>query len=111
MESRIIMVELVVVYLLTLPVGGFGYGGRGFYGGGGGAGYYGGGGGYGSPGSGGSSYIGNTLLTNKKMVCYNCTTSTDTDTYTETNTCTNTTATANCSKTGNGYAKITYIGD
>ena len=45
------------------------------------------------------------------MTCYNCTTSTDASTKTESNTCYNTTATSDCSKEGNGYAKITYLGE
>ena len=61
-------------------------------------------------GSGGSGYVGNSLLISKKMVCYNCSTSTDVNTYTESNTCVHTAATSNCSKKGNGYAKITYLG-
>ena len=80
---------------------------------GGGGGWYGGGAGCGSGGfgGGGSGYIANSLLTDKKMVCYNCTTSNDTATKTESNTCHNSTATADCSKEGDGYAKITYLGD
>ena len=77
---------------------------------GGGGGYYGGGGGYiNGPGCGGSSYIGNSLLINKDMYCYNCTTSTDYDTKTQTTTCSEATPTKNCSKKGNGYAKISYL--
>ena len=62
-------------------------------------------------GGGGSGYIANPNLTNKSMYCYNCTTSNDVATKTESTTCTNATAIANCSKEGNGYAKITYLGD
>lgn len=77
---------------------------------GGGGGYYGGGaGGHGGAG-GGSSYIGNPLLTNKSMYCYNCTTSNEESTKTYSTTCHNANATENCSKEGNGYAIITYIG-
>ena len=103
------------------------------YGSGGGGGYYGGeSGGYGpqevirmvimggvyntvtetyypSGGGGGSGYIGNSLLTNKVMYCYNCTESSDESTKTISTTCTNETATTNCAKQGNGYAKITFI--
>ena len=86
----------------------FGVGGYGTTGGGGG--WYGGPGCDGGTVGGGSSYIGNSLLTNKKMVCYNCTTSNDTSTKTETNTCHNETATVDCAKEGNGYARITYLG-
>ena len=84
------------------------------YGGnGGGGGFYGGGGSSrGHSGSGGGSgYIGNTLLTNKVMYCYNCTTSSEEATKTISTTCTNKNATENCSKQGNGYAKITYLGE
>ena len=58
---------------------------------------------------GGSSYIGNSKLTDKKMVGYNCTTSTNTNTYTVSNTCTSATPTSDCSKQGNGYARITLV--
>ena len=99
--------------------GSFGQGGTGSWEeealGGGGAGFYGGGSGGGSAnngsGGGGSSYIGNSLLTNKVMYCYNCTASSDTATKTISTTCTNAAATENCSKQGNGYAKVTYIGE
>ena len=81
----------------------------------GGGGYYGGGssGGGGSNGSGGggSGYIGNNLLYNKKMVCYNCTTSDDATTKTESTRCEGLNATPECSKLGNGYARITFIGE
>ena len=70
--------------------------------GGGGAGYYGGGGG-------GSGYIGNSLLTDKSMYCYNCTTSTATNTKTISTSCSEKTPTEKCAKKGAGYAKITYI--
>ena len=75
-----------------------------------GGGLYGGKSGKHSGGAGGSGYIGNTNLINKSMYCYNCTMSTAESTKTFSTTCTNTTATANCSKLGNGYAKIVYIG-
>ena len=75
-----------------------------------GGGLYGGISGKHSGGAGGSGYIGNTNLINKSMYCYNCTMSTAESTKTFSTTCTNTTATANCSKQGNGYAKIVYIG-
>ena len=79
---------------------------------GGGGGYYGGGGGnVNAPGCGGSSYIGNSLLMNKAMYCYNCTESSETDTKTVTTTCNEETPTENCAKKGNGYAKITYLGN
>ena len=77
---------------------------------GGGGGLYGGGGGsYYRGGGGGSGYIGNTLLTNKAMYCYNCTVSNDESTKTISTTCHSATPTPNCAKEGNGYAKITLI--
>ena len=79
------------------------------WGGGGGAGLYGGSNGYGTTGAGGSGYIGNTLLTNKAMYCYNCTISNDESTKTISTTCHSATPTPNCAKEGNGYAKITLI--
>ena len=75
----------------------------------GGGGYYGGGTSWGSAGGGGSGYIGNTLLTEKSMYCYNCTESNEESIKTVSTTCTNATPTENCSKQGNGYAKITLI--
>ena len=75
----------------------------------GGGGYYGGIAGCG--GSGGSSYIGNPLLVNKSMYCYNCTTSSAEATKTVSTTCHSSNATENCAKEGNGYAIITYIGE
>ena len=80
--------------------GGSGAGGGGFYGGGAGA---------VKGGAGGSSYIGNSLLTNKVMYCYNCTESSEEATKTISATCTSATPTANCAKSGNGYARITLI--
>ena len=79
--------------------------------GGGGGGFYGGGSGLKSSGGGGSGYIGNSLLTNKVMYCYNCTASSDTATKTISTTCSKSSPTENCSKQGNGYAKVTYIGE
>ena len=83
--------------------------------GGGAGGSLGGGSGGGSAnngsGGGGSSYIGNSLLTNKVMYCYNCTASSDAATKTISTTCTKSSPTKNCSKQGNGYAKVTYIGE
>lgn len=64
-------------------LGGFGYGGRGYYGGGGGAGWYGGGGGYGSPGTGGSGYLSSSLTDSSMESGVN---------------------------EGDGHAKITYLG-
>ena len=80
-------------------------------GGGGGSGFYGGASGDSGAcyGGGGSSYIGNSLLSDKAMYCYNCTASNDTNTKTISTTCNETTSTANCAKKGNGYAKITLV--
>ena len=76
---------------------------------GGGGGYYGGSSGAAGGGTGGSGYIGNTLLYNKTMYCYNCEASSEESTKTISTTCTNKTPTENCSKQGNGYARITLI--
>ena len=99
---------------LTISNGGFGYGGN--YektqcASGGGSGLYGGGGAYynGSSAAGGSGYIGNSLLTEKSMYCYNCATSTEESTKTISTTCISETPTENCAKSGNGYARITLI--
>jgi len=96
--------------------GGFGYGGSGS-GSGGGSGLYGGGGSWncGTSAAGGSGYIGNSLLLSgttltKHMTCYNCTTSTDASTKTNTTTNVSATPIADYAKSGNGYARITYIG-
>lgn len=82
------------------------------YGGnGGGGGFYGGGGtnrGHSGAG-GGSGYIGNSLLYNKAMYCYNCEESSEESTKTISTTCTSKTPTENCSKQGNGYARIALI--
>ena len=61
-------------------------------------------------GGGGSGYIGNSLLANKAMYCYNCEESSEESTKTISTTCAEETPTANCAKKGNGYARITYIG-
>ena len=98
-----------------LLIGTFGVGGGatslGISSGSGGGGYYGGGASWGGSGAGGSSYIANPLLTDKAMYCYNCQESTEEQTKTISTTCTSATPTTNCSKQGNGYAKITYIGE
>lgn len=99
--------------------GAFGTGGSGsWYSeslGGGGAGYYGGasggGGNNNGSGGGGSGYIGNSLLLNKTMYCYGCTESTDASTRTIKTNCHNATPTENCAKEGNGYARITLVGE
>lgn len=91
------------------------YGAEGTAGGGGG--YYGGfaqtlsGQGTDGGAGGGSGYIGNSLLSNKTMYCYNCEESSEESTKTISTTCTSETPTENCSKQGNGYARITYLGD
>lgn len=87
----------------------FGISGGGF-GSGGGGGYYGGSSDL-SGGGGGSGYIENSLLTNKSMYCYNCEESSEEATKTISTTCVSETPTSNCAKKGNGYARITYIGD
>ena len=91
----------------------FGQGGLAGNEGGGGGGFYGGGSGkhnsIGYSGAGGSGYIGNTLLTNKVMYCYNCEESSEENTKTISTTCNEETPTDNCSKKGNGYARITLI--
>ena len=60
-------------------------------------------------GGGGSSYIANSSMVNKVMYCYNCTASAEDATKTETTTCNEEEQTENCTKQGNGYAKITLI--
>ena len=98
-------------------VGTFGSGGNGGYesefaqgAGGGGGGYYGGAGGSArnGGGGGGSGYIGNSLLTDKYMYCYNCTTSNDVNTKTYTTTNVSGTPTADYAKSGSGAARITF---
>ena len=76
---------------------------------GGGGGYYGGGPGGTVSGGGGSGYIGNSLLKNKVMYCYNCEESNEENTKTISTTCNEETPTSNCSKKGNGYARITLV--
>jgi len=66
-------------------------------------------------GGGGSGYIASSNLIStssitKHMTCYSCTTSSVAATRTNSNTNVSATATADYSKTGNGYAKITYLG-
>ena len=75
--------------------------------------HFGGGGGYygGTAGAGGSGYIGNSLLTDKVMYCYNCTESNEESTKTISTTNVSAEAISNYAKMGNGYAKITYIGE
>ena len=76
---------------------------------GGGAGYYGGGAGYAHGSNGGSGYIGNTLLTNKSMYCYECEQSNEESTKTISISCHSSSLTANCAKEGNGAARITLV--
>lgn len=75
---------------------------------GGGGGYY---GGENNPycSGGGSGYIENSLLNKKVMYCYNCTESTEENTKTISTICSEESPTENCSKEGNGYARITLI--
>lgn len=75
---------------------------------GGGGGYYGGGAGYHTAGSGGGSgYIGNPILKEKSMYCYECSESSEIDTLTKSTTEVNEIATSNQAKKGNGYVRIT----
>ena len=77
---------------------------------GGGGGFYGGGSGLYQAGSGGGSgYIGNSLLTNKAMYCYNCDPSPESSTLTYSTKNVYSLATSKYAKIGNGYAKITLI--
>ena len=82
---------------------------------GGGGGFYGGRNSRIGGGGGGSGYIGSSNLIStssltKHMTCYSCTTSTIASTYTISNTNVSSTATSDYSKSGNGYAKIQYLG-
>lgn len=61
---------------------------------------------------GGSGYIANPSTTNKQMVCFDCTaTSSDTNKKTVQLANVSEVPTANYTKQGNGYARITYLGD
>ena len=98
--------------------GSFGLGGSGKAGnngGAGGGGLYGGGSGTGGNcyggGGGGSGYIGNSLLSNKYMYCYNCTTSDVESTKTYTTSNVSDTPTSDYTKSGNGAVKITIMND
>ena len=62
-------------------------------------------------GSGGSGYIGNTLLKNKSMYCYNCEESSEESTKTIKTIDVSEIPTSKYSKIGNGYARITYMGE
>ncbi len=75
--------------------------------GGGGGGYYGGSNGNGTTGAGGSGYIGNGLLTNKYMYCYDCSTSSDENTKTYSTINVSSDPISNYAKEGDGAVKIT----
>lgn len=60
-------------------------------------------------GGGGSGYIGNSLISNGSMYCYNCEESSEETTKTTSTTCTNGEPTANCAKEGNGYVRISLV--
>ncbi len=60
-------------------------------------------------GAGGSSYIGNPILKDKIMYCYNCEESNEESAKTISTTCSEETPTENCAKKGNGYARITLV--
>ena len=60
-------------------------------------------------GAGGSGYIGNPLLTDKIMYCYNCEESSEVSTKTVSTTCSEETPNSYCAKKGNGYARITLV--
>lgn len=79
------------------------------YGVGAGGGFYGGGGSQLNGAGGGSGYIGNSLLTNKVMYCYNCLESNNKEEKTISTTCNEETPTNNCAKKGNGYDRITLV--
>ncbi len=61
-------------------------------------------------GAGGSGYIGNALLTNKAMYCYQCKTNEESDTKTILTQSVSSNPISQSAKQGNGYAKITYLG-
>ena len=62
-----------------------------------------------STSGGGSGYIGNSLLKEKVMYCYNCEESNEESTKTISTTCNEETPTSYCAKKGNGYARITLV--
>lgn len=84
--------------------GGTGAGGGGYYGGVSGA-------ADGDSGTGGSGYIGNSLLTNKVMYCYNCTISNEPNTLTNTTTKVSENPVSNYAKSGGGAIRITKVDD
>ena len=79
--------------------------------GGGGGGLYGGGIAIHGGSSGGSGYIGHLDLFNKIMYCYNCTASDVVSTRTKSTDKFSDKPKANTAKEGNGYARISYVGD
>lgn len=93
----------------ALTGGTFGIGGN--SGSGGGSGFYGGTAGWscGGAASGGSGYIGNNLLSEKNMYCYNCKESSDISTKTISTTNVSSEAISHYAKKGNGYVRITLI--
>ena len=93
--------------------GSFGLGGfhDSFNNAGGGGGFFGGSSSSAHGAGGGSGDIGNAKLLNKQMTCYNCAASNDEGTRTVSNTCVSNDPKANCSKQGDGYVKITRVGD
>lgn len=58
---------------------------------------------------GGSGYIGNPLLKDKVMYCYSCEESNEESTKTISTTCLSSTPKSKCSKSDNGYARITLV--
>ncbi len=81
----------------------------------GGSGWYGGGDGVHGPSGGGSGYLKSSLLDIssgelKHMAGYDVETSNDANTRTISVTCAKEKPTADCAKFGNGYARITYLG-
>lgn len=76
--------------------------------GGAGGGFYGGNSTYYTSG-GGSGYIGNSLLKNKSMYCYNCTESNEESIKTISTTKVSSSPVSNYAKEGNGYARITLV--
>ena len=78
---------------------------------GGGGGLYGGGNAMFLGAAGGSGYIGNSALTYGVMYCYECDTSDSEKTRTISTTNVSDNPLASYAKKGNGYARITYLGD
>lgn len=57
-----------------------------------------------------SGNISNSLLKEKSIYCYNCQANDDENNKIVSTTCSSGSATSQCTKQGNGYAKITYLG-